>query len=258
MSKSRISTFESEPLDPATSLRHWDTIESSEYSTGPYNDQPAPTPYRSDHRQQFAAEDFSGHGESFSSPEDFTGSATSGPLGYSPLDFTGPRLSTLLPSSLDVGTYSIPPPPGPPRIPVDTDDEDYQRVKTDSYIGSEEPYGDQGGRPRVSRAGLGTGLGRETSMARRVSKRIIAAVRRPRSGWISGTGGEAGAIDEESALEETKLTGYARVDEADEDIGFDLDFFTAGHVPAAAAQAMQSHGMDTSLIYTGECSLVKI
>lgn len=293
MAKSRISTFESEPLDPAASLRHWDTIDlpdSNEYSASPYYNASASTPYQSDHRQYPAAGDFSraGHGESFSSPEispplksqtwgrpdlrlsvvspqtpDFSRAATSGPLGYSPLDFSGPRLSTVLPDPLDVDstrltanrgstTYSIPPAPAPPSIPTDIDDSDYQRVKIESH-NSIEFEGTRGG---GLGAGLSANLVRDKSMARRVSKRIMSAVRggaRPRT-W--GTG-DPEVIDEESAPDDSKPSGYVKVDETDEAIGFDLDFFTAEHVPAAAVQAMQVHKMDKDLIYTGELSSKK-
>lgn len=284
MAKSRISTFESDPLDPAASLRHWDAPDlpdSNEYSAGPYYDT---SPYQSDHRRQTAGDDFSriGHGESFSSPEispplrsqawgrpelrlsvvspqspDFSRAATSGPLGYSPLDFSGgPRLSTLDPSSAgSTGlaanrssvTYSIPPAPAPPSIPIDIDDSDYQRVKIESHNAIES---------EGSRGGLGANLGgnlrREKSMARRVSTRIMSAVRgRPRT-W--GSPSDAAPIDEEAVPEGAKPGGYVKVEENEEAIGFDLDFFTAGHVPAAAVQAMQVHKMDKDLIYTGECS----
>lgn len=286
MAKSRISTFESEPLDPAASLRHWDTVDlpdSNEYSASPYYDAPDSTPYQSDYRQQTAGNDLSriGYGKPFSSPEispplrsqawgrpelrlsvvspqspDFSRTATSGPLGYSPLDFTGgPRLSTLPLDPLSVGlavnrssvTYSIPPAPAPPSIPTDIDDSDYQRVKIESH-NAIESEGNRGGLG----ANLGGNLRREKSMARRVSTRIMSAVRgRPKT-W--GPPGEAGAIDEESVPEGTKPGGYMKVEENEEAVGFDLDFFTAGHVPAAAVQAMQVHKMDEGLIYTGECS----
>lgn len=289
MAKSRISTFESEPLDPAASLRHWDTIDlpsPNEYSASPYYDTSAP--YQSDHQRPSAAEDFSraGHGESFSSPEispplrsqawgrpelrlsvvspqspEFSRTATSGPLGYSPLDFSGgPRLSTLLSDPVVVdstrlsanrgsATYSIPPAPAPPSIPTDIDDSDYQRVKIESHNSIDF----EGSRSLGAR--LGADLGREKSMARRVSKRILSAVRgggRPKT-WGAG---DPAVIDEESVPEDLKPGGYMKVDENEEAIGFDLDFFTAEHVPAAAVQAMQVHKMDKDLIYTGGCSPV--
>lgn len=295
MAKSRISRFESEPLDPAIGLQHWDSIDFPDPATTnntPYLDPTAFNSYQPHHQhQQVASPEISpplrsqNWGRtgaprvvSMVSPQSpaFPRTATSGPLGYSPLDANGgPRLSTLisdLPASSNVGptgfstdrnsTYSIPPPPKPPTIPMNIDDDyqDYERYKTSrhSAIDHEGPY-NRGSTPGGLGANLGANLGRDKSLARRVSARVISAVRgRPKSTWgYGGVGGEA--IDEESQA--MKSGGYRKVDEVDEGhelpIGFDLDFFTAEHVPAAAVQAMQDHKMDGDMVYTGECPWVR-
>lgn len=306
--RSRISRFESEPLDPATSLQ-WESIEfpdSTGHSAAPqdysYHDPSSFTPYQPHH--QSAGGGFSGirHDQPFSSPEispplrsqawgrpgvprvvsmvsprspDFPRTATSGPLGYSPLDASGgPRLSTLIteasPTLLTAGsngfnaegspaTYSIPPPPKPPTLPMDVDDDDmdYDRFKSNLHnaVDHEGPYSDRGAWSGGLGTNLGGNIGRDKSLARRISTRIMTTVRgRPKSGWdYRDKAGGVGAIDEESSPHGTKSGGYSRVGEVDEPIGVDLGFFTAEHVPAAAVQAMQDHKMDVDMVYTGEC-----
>lgn len=310
MSRSRISRVEQEPLDPATSLKHWESIdlpEHSEYSSAtlgsPYQDSlPLDfTPY-----QPYNTENYSQprNGEPFSSPDvspplqssswerrgpprvvsmvspqspDFPRVATSGPLGYSPMSVSGgPRLSTLVnqPSShsprpstglttnRNSATYSIPPPPQPPSIPMEFRDVDssYHDFKLSEHnrIDHEGSRSNRGSwNPGGLGAGLGAGLGRDKSMVRRISTRIVTAVRgRPKSGFSAVDA----MIDEEAPT--TTRSGYSKVDgegdEANEPIGFDLDFFTVEHVPAAAVQAWQDHKMDADhLVYTGEYFCVK-
>lgn len=74
---------------------------------------------------------------------------------------------------------------------------------------------------------------------------------RPKSGW-SYQAGNGGDIDEEARLAETTADGYSKVEGGEDAINYDLDFFSADHVPAAAVQAYQEHNMNPDFAYTGK------
>lgn len=264
MSKARISRLDDDEAYPVDLSSHTGYL-GSPYSSGPYQDTPALSPY-----SPYQTEYTRSGGYNAVSPDapqstwrsgrqtpefTFTRTATSGPLGYSPIAPSGPRLSQLvsasLPATLNPGlpaAYSNRNSMTDGAMETEEIDQSYDgyRARRGLNVEYDNTRSNRGSTLTVPGGGGGKGEG----IVRRISTRIMSTVRgRPKSGW-SYQVGNGGDIDEESKPVETTAEGYSRVEGGEEAINYDLDFFSADHVPAAAVQAYQEH-KNPDFAYTG-------
>ncbi|RPB08964.1 hypothetical protein P167DRAFT_577808 [Morchella conica CCBAS932] len=272
MSKARISRVneddgEAYPVDLSSHTGY-----VGPYSSGPYQDPSSLSPY-SPYQTEYTRsggydvvspdipQSQSWRSGGAQTPEfTFTRTATSGPLGYSPIAPSGPRLSQLISASLPATLN-----PGMPAaysnrnstttaeggIEIEEIDQSYDGFKARRVLAVEHDNTRSNRGSTLTVPGGTGGLGREKSIVRRISTRIMSTVRgRPKSGW-SYQAGNGGDIDEEARLAETTADGYSKVEGGEDAINYDLDFFSADHVPAAAVQAYQEHNMNPDFAYTG-------
>jgi len=132
---------------------------------------------------------------------------------------------------------------GRDSLPMDVDLTDYERERAEALGGDSE-----GQQNRQS-----PGVRRHGSIAQRLGSRLMGTVRRNRT-----SGGRWSAAGRRSRVGDLGATDgapdYMELDEREEAIGVDISTFGpefAAPLPQAAVRAMEQHGFDDELAYTG-------